>query len=152
MVGMLSIKEKSTLSTGAGGLLHYGYGLTDQFNLTVEAGSAVVAANQEQDGPLAPRNRPAAVDQLMLGVAYVIDITQFVPYLGLQGGVSRLAGGTLPDPLILPGLTASIGVDYQFSRNFALGVGIREHLMISKLETYPSYTTFVLRFEYMWGY
>ena len=88
----------------------------------------------------------------MVGVAYVIDITQFVPYIGLSGGASRLAGGTLADPLILPGLSASIGIDYQFSRSFALGFGLRQHLMISKLEEYPSYTTAVLRFEYMWGY
>jgi len=152
MLGMLSIKDKSTLSVGGGGLLHYGYGISDQFNLTVEGGSAVVAANQQQDSVLTPRNRPAAVDQLMMGVTYVIDITQIVPYVGLLGGASRLAGGTLPDPLILPGLAVTAGADYQLSRSWAVGVGARQHFMISKLETYPSYTTFLLRVEFMWGY
>jgi hypothetical protein len=34
----------------------------------------------------------------------------------------------------------------------AVGAGVREHLMISKLSTYPTYTTIFLRAEYMWGW
>ncbi|MBX3221657.1 MAG: hypothetical protein KF795_14140 [Labilithrix sp.] len=151
-IGSLRIEGKSTASTGIGGGIHYAYGLTDQWNLSLEASSVVVAAKQKQDFPDSPRNRPAAVDHGALGVTYVIDILRWVPYVGLGGGVYRLAGGTLESPLILPGLSLAAGIDYQLNRQFAVGVGVRQHLMISKMDTYPSYTTALLRFEYMWGY
>ena len=82
----------------------------------------------------------------------MIDILRWVPYIGVQGGVFRLAGGTVPEALILPGLSLGAGLDYQITRHVAVGAAFRQHLMISKLDTYPSYTTALLRFEYMWGY
>lgn len=151
-LAMLSVKDKSTMSIGGGGQLHYAYGLTDQFNVTAEAGYAVVAANQQQDSDLAPRNRPASIAHAGVGASYVIDITQWVPYFGLQVGGYELTGGTLPDPLFILGASVSLGLDYQVTRNFAVGVGARQHFLLTKLETYPSYTTGLLRFELMWGY
>jgi hypothetical protein len=151
-LAMLSVKDKSTMSVGGGGAIHYTYGLTDQWSFVVEGASAVVALDQDQDFPESPRNRPAAVDSGSVGASYVIDILRWVPYIGVMGGVYRLSGGTLPEVLFLPGIALTAGIDYQLSRHFAVGVGVRQHLMLSKLETYPSYSTFVLRFEYMWGY
>jgi hypothetical protein len=151
-LAILKIEDKSTTSTGLGGGLHYAYGLTDQFNLMIEASSAIVAKDQQQDSPESPRTRPAAVDHAAVGAGYVIDILTWVPYIGLLGGGYRLDGGTLPEALIIPGLSVAAGVDYQLSRHLAVGIGAREHLMISKLSTYPSYTTVLLRFEYMWGF
>jgi hypothetical protein len=148
----LKVKDKSTLSVGGGGAIHYTFGLTDAWNLVLEGASAIVAADQQQDFPESPRNRPAAVDSGSVGVSYVIDILRWVPYIGVMGGVYRLSGGTLPETLFLPGLALTAGIDYQLSRHFAVGLGLRQHLMVSRLETYPSYTTVVLRFEYMWGY
>jgi hypothetical protein len=151
-LGTLSIKGKSTSSVGAGGGIHYAYGLSDTWNLSVEASSVIVAADQKQDNPTSPRNRPASVDHGAIGVGYVIDILRWVPYLNVHGGVYRLAGGTMNEPLIIAGLSLGAGLDYQLNRQFAVGIGIREHLMISKLSTYPSYTMALLRIEYMWGY
>ena len=54
--------------------------------------------------------------------------------------------------LFLPGASVGVGLDYQLNRQFAVGVAGRQHLMFTKLDTYPSYTTVLLRFEYMWGY
>ena len=151
-LAILSIEDKSTASVGLGGALHYAYGLTDQWNLMVEASSAIVAKDQQQDTPDTPRTRPAAVDHLAVGAGYVIDILRWVPYISVLGGGYRLDGGTLPNALILPGVSVGVGLDYQITRHIAVGVGAREHFMISKLDTYPSYTTVLLRFEYMWGF
>ncbi|MBX3228593.1 MAG: hypothetical protein KIT84_08065 [Labilithrix sp.] len=150
-LGILVISDKSTTSTGAGGALHYTYGLTDQFNLALEASSVVVAANQKEL-PTSPHTRPTMVHQAAAGVSYVIDIFRWVPYLQLQGGAAMLTGGTLDRALVLPTVSAGLGVDYQISRSMAVGVAGREHLFVSKLDTYPSYTTVLLRFELMWGY
>jgi hypothetical protein len=151
-LGILSIDKKSTASVGAGGALHYALGLTDQWNLTVGVSSVEVAANQKQDFTYSPHNRPAAVHQLGVGVAYVIDILRYVPWIGIDGGVSVLTGGTLEQTLILPDVSAGVGLDYQISRTLAVGVTGREHFMVSKLDTYPQYLTAMLRFEVMWGY
>lgn len=151
-LAVLSIKDKSTASVGAGGALHYAYGLTDQWNLAVEASSAIVAIHQHQDYPEAPRTRPSGVDHAVAGVSYVIDILRWVPYIDAQAGVYRLSGGTLPSTLWLPGALLGIGLDYQITRSFAVGVGFRESFLFTKLSTYPTYSTVVLRLEYMWGY
>lgn len=151
-LGVLEIQDKSTASAGFGGALHYAYGLTDQWNLTASASSVVVAADQKQDQPTSPRTRPATVDNLGVGAAYVIDILRWVPYLGVEAGAYRLAGGTVASSLFVPGASAGAGLDYQLNRDFAVGVAGRQHFILGKLSTYPSYTTVVLRFEYMWGY
>ena len=151
-LAVLSIKDKSTASVGAGAAIHYAYGLDDQWNLAFEASSAIVAAHQRQDFPEAPRTRPAEVDHAVGGVGYVIDILRWVPYIEAQVGVYRLAGGTLSDSLWLPGAALGLGLDYQLTRSFSAGIAVREHFLVTKLSTYPTYTTIGLRLEYMWGY
>jgi hypothetical protein len=148
----LVIDDKSTVSIGGGLALHYAYGLNDTFNLMVEGSSSIVAANQDQDTPDTPRTRPGGVDHGAFGVGYVIDVLQWIPYVCALGGVYRLHGGTLDHDLFLPGVSVGAGLDYQLSRSFAIGVAGREHFMLSKLGTYPSYTTVLLRGEYMWGW
>lgn len=151
-LALLKVDGKSSMSIGGGGALHYTYGLTDQWNLMAEAGSAVVAADQDQDTPSAPRNRPAGVDHASLGIGYVIDVLRWVPYVSVLGGGYRMWGGTLDSSLFVAGASAGLGLDYQLSRSFAVGIAGRQHFLLSKLSTYPSYTTALLRFEYMWGY
>jgi len=151
-LGILSIDKKSTASVGAGGALHYAFGLTDQWNLTVGVSSVEVAANQKQDFPYSPHTRPGWVHQGGVGVAYVIDILRYVPWIGIEGGACILGGGTLEHSLVLPDVSGAVGLDYQINRTLAVGVTGREHFMVSKLDTYPSYLTAMVRFEVMWGY
>jgi hypothetical protein len=151
-MGILSIDDKSTPSVGLGGALHYAYGLSDQWNFTLSASSVVVAADQKQDFPTSPHTRPAAVHQAGVGVSYVIDILRWVPWIGIEGGACLLTGGTLDGSLVVPDISAGAGLDYQISRTIAVGLAGREHLMFSKLDTYPVYLTGMLRFEVMWGY
>jgi hypothetical protein len=151
-IDVLSIDDKSSLDVGAGVGLHYTYGLSDQWNLMAEAGSAIVAADQQRDAPDTPATRPATVDRAAVGVGYVIDVLQWVPYVGLLAGGYRLAGGTIDGSLFLPGAELALGLDYQLSRRWAVGVGVRQHLFVTKMSTYPAFTTGLVRIEYMWGY
>lgn len=148
----LVIDDKSTASIGAGFALHYAYGLNDQFNLMVEVGSSVVAKGEKLETPETPRTRPATVDQATAGVGYVIDVLEFVPYIGLLGGAYRMDGGTLENGIFLPGFALALGLDYQLSRHWALGAAVRQHMFLTHTSTYPSYTTALLRVEYMWGF
>jgi hypothetical protein len=151
-LSILKIDDKSTASVGAGLGLHYTYGLNDQFNFMAEGNVSIVARDQEQDTEGTPRTRPAEVAHVTAGVGYVIDVLRLVPYIGLLAGGYRLSGGTLGDALVLPGLELAAGLDYQLSRHWAVGLAGRQHMMVTKLGTYPSYTTVMLRFEYMWGF
>lgn len=151
-IGVLAVEGKSTVSAGMGATLHYAYGLNDQFNLMAEGGAVVVATDQQQDTPETPRTRPARVDHLSIGLGYVVDILTWVPYLTAQVGGHHLVGGTLPSSLVVPSAQLGLGVDYQLSRSLAFGVAARQHLLLTKLSDYPSYTTVTLRLEYMWGF
>lgn len=152
MVGILKVDGKSTLSVGGGGELQYAYGLTDQLNLTASASQAVVARNQGQDTPKTPRDRPGAIGQGSVGLTYVLDILRWVPWGGVEGGLYWLTGGTLPSTLLAPGGSAALGLDYQLTHHIAVGVEGREHFVLTRLSTYPAYTTALLRFEYIWGW
>lgn len=151
-LGLLKVDDKSTVSLGAGLQAHYAYGITDQFNLMAEASSVQVALNQDDD-PGSPKTRPARIDSLGVGVAYVLDILQWVPYFGVLGAGYGMSGGNL-DSGYKPGGGAqlALGVDYQIDRSLALGVAIRQHFILSDIKTYPTYTTGFLRVEYIWGW
>ena len=151
-LAMLKVGDKSSVSAGVGIGAHYTYGINDQFNFMAEINGSVVAANQQQDSPETPRTRPAEVGYASAGVGYVIDILRWVPYIGLLAGGYRLSGGTLEKALLLPGLELAVGLDYQLSRHWAVGLAGRQHLMFTEASTYPSYTNVLLRLEYMWGF
>jgi hypothetical protein len=151
-LAMLKVGDKSTVSVGAGLGLHYTYGINDQFNFMAEMNGSIVALNQEQDTSTTPRTRPAQVGHATAGIGYVIDVLRLVPYIGVLVGGYSLTGGTLDNPLLLPGVELALGLDYQLSRHWAIGLAGRQHLLLTKISTYPSYTTLMLRFEYMWGF
>ncbi|HEY8075602.1 MAG TPA: outer membrane beta-barrel protein [Labilithrix sp.] len=151
-LALLKIDDKSTLDVGAGLGVHWTYGLNDQINLMAEGSAAIVAAKQKQDEPSSPHTRPAEVDHLAFGIGYVIDVIRWVPYLAALGSAYRLSGGTIDNQLLVFGVELGAGLDYQLSRSWAVGVGIRQHMLLTKMSTYPSYTTGLLRLEYMWGF
>jgi len=150
---LLKIDDKSTLDVGAGLGVHYAYGITDQFNLMAEGTSSIVALNEAR-GPAIPTTRPGAVDSLALGLSYVFDVTQWVPYAGVLAGGYALSGGSLGPGSVKLGAGAQLaaGLDYQLSRTFALGVAYRQHFIATDLSTYPTYATVFLRAEYVWGW
>jgi hypothetical protein len=151
-LSILKVDDKSSVSSGLGIGAHYTYGLNDQFNFMAEINASIVAADQKQDTPTTPHTRPADVAHALFGVGYVIDVLRWVPYFGLLMGGYRLSGGTLDNPVYVFGGAVQVGLDYQLSRQWALGVAGQQHFLLTKFSTYPSYTTLMLRFEYMWGY
>jgi hypothetical protein len=150
-LAMLKVDDKSTWSVGAGLALDYTYGINDQFQFIAEAGHAVVALHQNQDTPSSPRTRPATVTHATAGIGYVIDIIRWVPTIGILVGAYRFGGGTLDGALYLPGLELTAGVDYQLSREWAVGLAAREALFLTS-SNYPFYITGMLRIVYSWGF
>jgi hypothetical protein len=148
-VAFISIDQKPTLSVGAGGGIHYAYGLSDAFNLLIEGAFCAVALQEDQE-PL--HNRPTMIENVGAGVAYTLDVTRWVPYVGLMVSGFSLHGGSVEDVRFAVGGTIAAGIDYQLTRRVALGVAVRQHFLLSDFNNYPSYTQIFLRAEYVWGF
>lgn len=145
---------------GAGVGVHYTYGLTDQFNLMIEAGTGIAkfgsttppAPDPNDPNPPVPAAFPRAATFGGAGVGYVLDILRYVPYFGVLGAGYDLAGGSLPKATFVFGLQLAIGLDYQIDRHWALGAAYRQHILITQADDYPSFSTLGLRAEYIWGW
>ena len=86
-----------------------------------------------------------------VGITYVFDVMQWVPYAGLLIGGYGIGGRDVGSPKFLPGAAVALGVDYRFSHDVAIGVALREH-MLTEPSTYPSFIQAFARIEYTWGW
>ena len=150
-LAILSIKGKDSASVGAGGGLHYAYGLTDALNLMVEGAFAQVAL-EELSGKGVPTNRPTSVSNLGAGLSYILDVGHWVPYGGLLVEGYSYNGGTVQGVSLAVGGAIALGLDYAFTRSFAVGFAFRQHFAFSKIDDYPSYSHLFLRVELAWGW
>lgn len=133
---------------GFGGRLHGAYGITDAVNAVVEFDMAT---------------HPGG-NYLVLGgsagATYVIDILQWVPYVGLEAGAYdlMLAGtcGGKGEPSCHStklGVAVPFGVDYTVTRSFALGLAGKYTLLFPGEEPpFGGYFTLYARAELIWGY
>jgi hypothetical protein len=143
-VPMLIVQGASSATlTGASFGLHYTYGLTDAFNLLADGTSSVMPFGG---------SGLATVSNVEVGAAYVLDVLQWVPWVGLEAGGYALTGSSVGGTQILPGAALSLGLDYRFNRSWAAGVVLRQHLLFTDSSTLPSYTQALLRVEYVWGW
>jgi hypothetical protein len=148
---MLVVNNKSSPDVGGGFGLHYTYGLSDAFNLMAESAFSVIALGDQSNGGMAPNTFPTWIGNADVGVAYVLDVLQFVPYGGLLAGGYALGGGTIPGTRVLPGFEIALGLDWRLGRSFSIGGAFRQHMM-TDVGNYPSFTQFFARFEYTWGW
>ena len=121
---------------------HWTYGLTDQFDLMVEGAWSVEAFG----------GHAGSVANADAGVSYVLDVLQWVPYIGVLVGGYELWGSEIGGPKLLPGGVLALGLDYRISRALAVGVSVREHMLLTEISTYPSFVQGVARLEYTWGW
>jgi len=129
-------------STGPAVGAHLAYGLSDVFDLRLE----LLGSRHTHD--VTPT---ATVLSGAAGIAYKLDIIEWVPYAG------ALAGYTWSDPDLpsddgphrSPTVGFILGVDYGFSRSFGIGAAFREDLLLSGGGAQGA---FLLRAEYRWGW
>ena len=134
-------------SHGFGGGVHAAYGLNDSFNLMAQVD---VTAH------------PYAQWVVMsggVGAGYVLDVLQWVPYVGVLAGGAGLfssdpkCGVSLSEPCkqFRINLEIPFGVDYQLSRRFSVGIAGRFQLLLLGESPWTTMGAFV-RAEYTWGY
>jgi hypothetical protein len=146
---MLTTADSVTPEIGPAFGVHYGYGITDQFNLLAELQYAVVAFGPP--GPTEPPTHPAQIWNADVGVTYVLDVLRWVPYIGALAGGYLMSGHTLPASLVLPGGDIVIGLDYLVTPRLAVGFEVSEHFLFTDMSLYTSYSTAFARTEFRWG-
>jgi hypothetical protein len=147
----LDVDDRSGMELGAGLGAYYTYGLTDAFNFLAEASSNAVGLNEKLDNPDTPHTRPATLTTVGAGAAYVLDVLRWVPYGGVLATGYYLSGGTLDKGLAVLGAQLALGLDYKFNFNWAIGGAYRQHFLLTKMSTYPSFSQFFFKIEYSWG-
>jgi hypothetical protein len=127
--------------------LYGAYGLSDMFDAKLELNGAT---HGHTDGRV-------NLVSVSAGLAYKVDIIEWIPYFGAQVGYYYLSGDVLPGELgnHEVGLSLELGLDYALSRATAAGVGLRYHGFLhdpmSSLADAP-YWGGLLRLEHRWGW
>jgi hypothetical protein len=132
---------------GFGGGVHLAYGLNDMFNLIAE-----IDATAHPTGPW-------TVVSGAVGAAYVLDVLQWVPWVGAEVGPAALVAldskcglSTLePCAAFRVNLAIPFGIDYQVSRSFNIGLSGRFQLLLLGSTPWETLGGFA-RAEYVWGY
>ncbi len=144
---ILTIADKSSPDVGAGFGIHYGYGITDQINLLVEAQYSLVALGVFANDP---PTHPSAVWNVDAGLTYILDVMRWVPYFGGLAGGYLLSGGTVGN-VLLPGAEIVVGLDYLVTPRWAVGFEASEHFLFTDINLYQSFSTLFARTEFRWG-
>ncbi len=160
-IGILAVKNKDTPDIGPSFLAHYAYGLTDQWQIGLEGGYSLASLSEQKDivvtdstGKMTklPNNRPGHLLQGSAGINYVFDVLRWVPWAGIYATAYGLMGGNLPSAKFVMGMSLALGLDYQFTRAFTAGIGVRQGFLFSDMDNYPSFTQVLLRGELVWGW
>jgi Outer membrane protein beta-barrel domain len=123
------------------------YGLSDMFDVRLE-----LTASRHEFFP----GEHTGVYSASAGLAYKLDVIQWVPYAALLVGYYRF-GGLVPLDRNQNELGASLagGLEYEVSRSFGVGAEIRYHAFMGDLPTSlgdTPYFTGMLGAEYTWGW
>lgn len=128
--------------TGPALTLHAAYGLTDVFDARLNLTSSWHQGKAEETSSV-------QLSSGSLGLAYKLDIIEWVPYLGVRAGYFRFSSNPAEGYARNGGLLGVMaGVDYSFSREFALGAELGYDLLLPEGRTAGA----LLRAEYRFGY
>ena len=137
------------LLPGFGTSLSLTYGLNDSLNII---GHIDMSAH--------PGAAPVLIGGGGVGIAYVLDVLRWVPWIGVTAGGYAVSAGApciaTADALCTTGrlgLSAPFGLDYQFNRKFSIGAGGRYGVLLFGNKNGVDQTISVfLRAQYIWGY
>lgn len=128
--------------------IHAAYELSDFFDLHVE----VLASHHAWADP-------TTIGSASVGIEYKIDVFQWVPYVGLYAGLDYYDGRPGPhgEHGMLLGTSIGGGLDYLFSRSFAMGAAVKQHSSFREGwwffldDSHRTSLSILLRAEYRWG-
>jgi hypothetical protein len=101
--------------------VHAAYGLSDVFDLRLE-----LAGSRQTIKPrtVEERREPVVADlyAARLGLAYKLDVIQWIPYLGVRAGAVGVSDPVPPFESLSPSVGGIAGVDYAMSRSLGFGL------------------------------
>lgn len=140
--GLGAVLPAETYGTGAAASLHLAYGLSDVFDARLTVAGSMHASDDE----LAQKT---TLGLATLGLAYKLDIIEWVPYFGVRaGGYYFTEAPFAPYSRGGGALGAMAGVDYSFSRTFAIGAELGYDELLPEGRVSSGF----LRAEYRWGF
>jgi hypothetical protein len=140
--GVGAVLPGETYQSGGAAALHLAYGVSDVF----DARLTLTGSMHESEGELAQKT---SLGLATLGLAYKLDIIEWVPYFGVRAGGYYFSEAPLaPYSRAGGALGAMAGVDYSFSRSFAIGA----ELGYDELLPEGHVSGGLLRAEYRWGF
>jgi hypothetical protein len=147
-----ALSSTSGAGNQLGGVLagRYTYGFSDAINILAEVGEMPLTSEARPAKNVPPQ--PGNVGYAGAGLAYVFDVTQWVPYAGAMIGPAYVSGGLLGSPFWTVDAQLTLGLDWQLSRSWSIGAAGAQHMLLTRLSTYPEMTTLGLRVEYVWGW
>lgn len=148
-LGLAVLDASGKTQVGGAACVHWTYGITDTFDLLVEGTGSLVSLGEHGDPT---HSRPIWVANADVGVGYVLDVLSWVPYAAVLAGGYVLSGGSIDGARVRPGFELEIGLDYRVSRAFEVGLSARQHMLVTDLATYPTFTQVLARAEYTWGW
>lgn len=136
--GGLGVAAPGSYDAGPALGVHGAYGLSDVFDLRLE-----LQASHHERSVL-----PLWFYGARAGLAYKLDVIEWIPYAGISAGgfVITRGGG----PLLRPSVGALAGLDYAVSRHFGVGAfGAGDYIFLDSGTTALSV---LVRAEYRFGW
>jgi hypothetical protein len=170
--GLGAVLPKDAYGAGGAVALHLAYGLSDMFDARLEARTSLHQLSEDnlraqpeerrRDYVLSEERIRALTEETLsfsqatVGVAYKLDIIEWVPYLGVRAGYYRF--GTKPfEGAFAPGeayeqsggvIGTMLGVDYAFSRSAGIGLELDYDTLLPTGGAFGA----LLHAEYRWGF
>jgi hypothetical protein len=141
--GLGGVAPRSAYGLGGALALHGAYGLSDVFDARLTLESSL----HKLDGDDA--SSTVSLSLATLGLAYKLDIIEWVPYFGVRAG-GYYWGSAPVAPYSQRGgaIGGMAGCDYSFSRSAAIGVELSYDLLLPE----GNVSGALLRAEYRWGF
>jgi hypothetical protein len=129
--GRAGVADLSGVGLGPALGLHAGYALSDMFDVTFEG---LVSRHDGADG--------TDVAIATVGLAYKVDVFQWIPYVAVLGGYAHYAG--VPGPGgehgSEPAVAGQLGLDYLVTRSFGMGAELRWHSSLRDGLSFPLFS------------
>lgn len=122
--------------------LHGAYGISDVFDARFTANGSLLHLSPDGGGQ-------NSLFLSTLGVAYKLDVIEWVPYCGVRAGYYVFGAAPAGDFARHGGAVGGMcGVDYSFSRSVAAGVEVATDFLLPSGQLYGA----LLHVEYRWGF
>jgi hypothetical protein len=140
--GLGVLAPTAAYSKGGAVALHGAYGLSDVF----DARLTLTSSRQQSK---ADDSQHTVLSLATLGLAYKLDVIEWVPYFGVRAGGYYFSSSPLAPYSKRGGAMGGMaGCDYSFSRSAAVGAELSYDVLLPDGGVYGA----LLRAEYRWGF